>query len=161
MISQINSTNSSIKVLCDQKNKLYTQINELNYLKSKYQNLQSKFSQRQTSRINTLNSNFSRELNVQFIKSYVKGMSSLLGGNEYRNAYNGLTNAINVISDKIKSLQRQIDSIQGDINSKNRNNDSRQREIHEYQNRINNTNNLLSYRKQRIKYWRNQLRYAT
>ena len=102
LISQINSTNSSIKVLCDQKNKLYTQINELNYLKSKYQNLQSKFSQRQTSRINTLNGNFSRELNVQFIKSYVKGMSSLLGGNEYRNAYNGLTNAINVISDKIK-----------------------------------------------------------
>ena len=107
-----------------------SKINELNKLKSKYSSLQSSFSAKQRKRKNKFNSNFSGTFNVRLISSYISGMRNLLSGNEYKNAYNGLTTAIEKINNQIKKLQKQL----------------------------NDYNDKLAYRKKRILYWKEQLK---
>lgn len=158
--SKINQYNSQISQLNSNIKSKESQIDELNRLKSKYQKLQNDFANRQSKRVNTFNVNFSKNLNLKFIRSYISGMKSLLSGNDYKRSYNGLSSAIGTISNKIKSIQREIDSLKKDINSKQRSIDSIRRDISSYQSQINRTNSNLSYRRQRITYWKNQLRYA-
>lgn len=100
--SQINQYNSQISQLNSSIKSKKSQIDELNRLKSKYQKLQNDFASRQSKRVNRFNINFSQNLNLKFIRSYISGMKSLLSGNDYKRAYNGLSSAISTISNKIK-----------------------------------------------------------
>ena len=95
--SQINQYNSQISQLNSNIKSKESQIDELNRLKSKYQKLQNDFANRQSKRVNTFNVNFSKNLNLKFIRSYISGMKSLLSGNDYKRAYNGLSSAIGEI----------------------------------------------------------------
>lgn len=152
--SQITELNSEIK-------NLRSQIEELNMLKSKYQKLQNDFSSRQAQRVKRFNLNFSENLGVKFILSYVNGMKELLSGNEYKKAYNGLTTAFEKISNKIKSIQKEIDNLDSGANSKRRKIDELRSNINSYKNQMSKTNSNISYSRQRIIYWKDQLKYAT
>lgn len=109
--SQISQCNSQISQLNSRMRELRKQINELDQLKSKYQKLQNDFMNRQSKRVNKFNVNFSKQLNLKFILSYINGMCSLLSGNEYKNAYNGLTSAIDTISNKIRVIQQEDNEV--------------------------------------------------
>lgn len=159
--SQIRSLNSQRSDYIFKANKLKKQIEELSQLKKKYQSLQTNFSDRQSKRISKFNANFSKNLNVKFINSYISGMKTLLSGSEYKKAYNGLTTAKDKITKQISIIQQQFDDVQRRESNAQKEIDNIQRSISSYRNQINTANSNLSYRRQRITYWRNQLQFAT
>ena len=150
--SQISNCEYQISQLNSEIRNRQSQISELNQLRNKYQKLQTDFADRQSVRINSFNSNFSRNVNV--------GMRSLLSGNEYRNAYNGISAAIHTISNKIYAIESEIDNLNRSIISSQATINNCRRDIGIYQNQIAGESSKLSYRRQRIVYWKNQLRYA-
>ncbi len=158
--SQISNCEYQISQLNSEIRNRQSQISELNQLRNKYQKLQTDFADRQSVRINSFNSNFSRNVNVNFMSSYVIGMRSLLSGNEYRNAYNGISAAIHTISNKIYAIESEIDNLNRSIISSQATINNCRRDIGIYQNQIAGESSKLSYRRQRIVYWKNQLRYA-
>lgn len=158
---EIGRYNSQLTSLNTQARELNDQISELNQLKGKCQRLQENFGSRQASRINKFNVNVSSMKGTGFISSYISGMSSLLSGSEYRNAYNGIGTAISTISSDIREKQGRLNELRNSISSVERSLETARRNLSSWQNQIDETSNNLSYRRQRIEYWRNQLAYAT
>ena len=159
--SQIRALNSQKADYASKENKLKNQIDELNQLRKKYESLQTNFSNRQSKRMKNFNANFSHSLNVNFIKSYVTEMKTLLSGSEYKRAYNGLTTAIEKISTQITSLRKQADDLHQKALKAQQEINTKQWNIQSYRSQKNAATTNLSYRRQRINYWKEQLRYAT
>lgn len=159
--AEINQYNSQLTSLNAQVRKVSGQISELNQLKIKCQKLQEDFAGRQASRINKFNVNVSSMEGTGFISSYISGMSSLLSGSEYKNAYNGIGTAISTIKSDIREKQGRLNELRNSIAMLERSIENARRNLCDYQNQISETNTNLSYRRQRITYWRNQLNYAT
>lgn len=160
--SQINGWNNQISSSNLRRSQLQSQISELTKLKIKYKTLQDNFASRQSRRSNKLTLNFAQKANTfKFLSSYVIGMKSLLSGNEYKSAYNGLSAAMETIAKKVKTVQIEIDIITRDISTLQSRINANQNERRATQEKINQTNGDLAYRQQRIVYWKNQLSSAT
>ena len=159
--SQIRALNSQKADYASKENKMKKQIDELTQLRKKYESLQTNFSNRQSKRMKNFNANFSHSLNVNFIKSYVTEMKTLLSGSEYKKAYNGLTTAIEKISTQITSLRKQADDLHQKALKAQQEINTKQWNIQSYRSQKNAATTNLSYRRQRINYWKEQLRYAT
>lgn len=160
--SQINGWNNQISSSNLRRSQLQSQISELTKLKIKYKTLQDNFASRQSRRSNKLTLNFAQKVNTfKFLSSYVIGMKSLLSGNEYKSAYNGLSAAMETIAKKVKTIQIEIDIITRDISTLQSRINANQNERRATQEKINQTNGDLAYRQQRIVYWKNQLSSAT
>ena len=159
--AEISRYNSQLTSLNTQARELNEQISELNQLKGKCQRLHEDFAGKQASRITKFNANVASLKGTGFISSYVSGMSSLLSGSEYRNAYNGIETAISTICSDLNAKQGRLNEVRNNIASLEQYLESARRNLSSYQNQISETNTNLSYRRQRITYWRNQLIYAT
>lgn len=118
----IKSYQSSIKELKEQ-------ISELTVLKGKLQSFQKDFSNREANRKKKIAKGFAG-LNFKFLTAYIKGMSNLISGSEYKKAYNGLSEAIRKVDKKIISIREEI----------------------------NDCNKKIEYNRIRVRHWENQLK---
>ena len=121
----VNSYNRTINNICSQLDELYD-------LRNRVSNLQNSFGERQSERKSRLARVSAAHYDVNMINAYFSGMSSLLNGVEYHNAYNGLSTEIEAINAEIR----------------------RQEESRSYY------ENQRSYRQNRVQYWQRQMRYA-
>lgn len=159
--SEIRNLEAKISQLNGRISTYNSQIAELNQLKAKYESLQNAFAQRQAKRQAAFKKNFTQVFSVKFIKSYVSGMGTLLSGNEYRGAYNGLSDACKRIEAEIKDIRRNLNAVTAERDTAQHTINSKRNSISSYQSRINSRNGDLAYRRNRITYWQNMLRYAT
>ena len=159
--ADINQYNSRISNYNSKKQTLNRELDELRRLKTKLTGLKDRFTQRQTNRVNNFNKYNTFSKGVNFIASYITGMKDLLSGQEYRNAYNGLTSAEEKVTSKIRAKQEDVNSVQNQINSAQRSIDNTKANINSCRTKINQRNSDLTYRKRRIQYWKEQLQYAT
>jgi len=131
--SNITYNENLIDQYTSQKRELERQIGELDLLASKFAGLQSRFGDRQSQRQSKLSLFLSSGLQNKILSRYYNGMSGLLGGADFNNAYNGLSDAKSKIHRKITELDQRIDEC----------------------------NNQISYRRGRREYWLSQLAAAT
>ena len=135
-VSQIRSNIRYNENLIDEytreRRELEKQIEELEALGDKYGRLQTRFGDRQQLRQSKLAAFLSSRIQNQILKQYYNGMSQLLGGSDFNNAYEGLSEAKRIINRKILELDQQLEDCKGRI----------------------------AYRKQRRDYWRAQLAAA-
>lgn len=96
--------------------RLERQINELEALRNKCGSLQSRFSERQQHRQGRLQDLLSSSLQNQIVRRYYNGMSSLLSGREFNEAYEGLNEAKRMINHKIRNLDQELDEAQASLN---------------------------------------------
>ncbi len=134
ILNSIRYNEEIIRSYQDSIKRLSEQISELSLLKSKIQSYQSDFRNKEANRKNRAMSNFDKGFNYNFIKSYLKGMQNLVGGSEYRRAYNSMTEGIH-------KVDTQIAQIHSNIN--------------DYNNRIRKLNNYNSQWRQLLKYAQN------
>lgn len=104
--------------------KLNQKIDELEMLRNKFNNLQNEFSHRQSIRKSKLAGFLSFDKGCSVVRKYYNGMSSLLSGREYGNAYDGLSEGKQRISTKIRELLNEIDNMESKINRLHRSNSS-------------------------------------
>ena len=115
-----------------EKRTIETQINELEQLRGKFTTLQNNFGTKQESRQQGL-LRFSQVIvSNKIFSNYLKGMTSLLCGRQFNDAYNGLTTAKQKINTKLNELIQNL---------------------YDCEERI-------SYRENRKIYWQEQLRLA-
>lgn len=108
------------------------QIIELEQLRGKFTTLQNNFGAKQESRQHVL-SRFSRTIvSNNIFTNYLNGMTSLLEGRQFNDAYDGLTTAKQKINAKLNELLQDLDDCEARI----------------------------TYRENRKVYWQEQLRLA-
>jgi peptidoglycan hydrolase CwlO-like protein len=98
---------------------LEAQIGELEALRNKFASLQERFGERQNSRRSNLQRFTNSGIHNQIIGRYFSGMSGLLSGWEFQNAYNGLDDAKYKINQKIRELDNKIDACEDNIRYRN------------------------------------------
>lgn len=131
--SNIRYNEDLIDQYTQEKRDVEAQIDELDALKSKYSGLQSRFGERQQQRQTSLASMLGSGIQNSILHKYYSGMSGLLGGTGFNNAYDGLSEAKRRIDQKIAQLDYQRN---------------------DYEDKI-------SYCKERHAYWRSQLATAS
>lgn len=115
-----------------EKRTIETQINELEQLRGKFTTLQNNFGTKQESRQQGL-LRFSQVIvSNKIFSNYLEGMTSLLCGRQFNDAYNGLTTAKQKINTKLNELLQNLYDCEGRI----------------------------TYRENRRVYWQEQLRLA-
>lgn len=92
-----------------QRRQLEQQINELENLRIKFNNLQSRFGEHQERRRRSLDILRGSAISNQIIRKYGQGMSELLNSGEYFRAENGLYEARSRITRKIYDIDNQIE----------------------------------------------------
>ena len=137
------------------------EIDEVRRLLDKFKKLSADFQERQNKRIRAYNNNISQILSTHFFSSYIKGMKTLLCGNEYEKALRGVFEAIECVDRKRKEKQKQWDDIQDQIRRLKSRIDTVNREISGVKKQIAQTESDIAYRRQRLRYWQDQLKYAT
>lgn len=166
--SQIADCNSQLSGYNGRKTQLYSaldqvkqQIRELEQLQKKIQTLQDKFSEKQNKRKSMLSKSYQNKPDVCFINSYISGMTELLSGTEYKNAYNGLVSAIESVKSRGSRACNEQDNITREIWQMEIYIENSNSRINSFRSDINHYNNQINYRRQRLNYWRQQLQYAT
>lgn len=91
-----------------EKTSIEEKIEELEQLRGKFSTLQNSFRSKQDNRQQGL-SRFSQvSLNNKIFTSYLSGMTDLLNGAQFKNAFDGLTTAKRKISSKIQELLQEF-----------------------------------------------------
>ena len=114
--SNIRYNEQKIDEHAAQIRRLERQINDLEALRNKCSTLQSRFSERQQHRQGRLQDLLSSSLQNQIVRRYYNGMSSLLSGREFNEAYEGLNEAKRMINHKIRNLDQELDEAQASLN---------------------------------------------
>lgn len=115
-----------------EKRRIETQIDELEQLRGKFTTLQNNFGAKQESRQQGLLRFSHAIVSNKIFSNYFNGMTSLLGGHQFNDAYNGLTTAKQKINNKLQELLENLSDCEGRI----------------------------TYRENRKIYWQEQLRLA-
>lgn len=109
-----------------------SKIDELERLRGKFTVLQNNFGAKQDRRLQGLSRFSQMTISNKIVPTYLSGMSALLNGAQYQDAYHGLSAAKGKVNSKIQELLQQLHDCEGRI----------------------------SYREGRKSYWQEQLRLA-
>lgn len=115
-----------------EKKSIEAQIDELEQLRGKFTTLQNSFVAKQESRKQGLLRFSHANVSNKIFSNYLSGMTSLLGGRQFNDAYDGLTTAKQKINAKQNELLQNLNDCEGRI----------------------------IYRENRKVYWQEQLRLA-
>lgn len=115
-----------------EKRAIESQIDELEQLRDKFTTLQNNFGAKQESRQQGLLRFSHAIVSNKIFSNYLNGMTSLLGGQQFNDAYDGLTTAKQKINTKLNELLQNFNDCEGRI----------------------------SYRENRKIYWQEQLKLA-
>ncbi|MEE0931023.1 MAG: hypothetical protein UIM53_08485 [Acutalibacteraceae bacterium] len=131
--SNINYNEGLIEQFYTEKRTLETQIDELEQLREKFTTLQNNFGSKQESRQQGLAKFTHTNINNKIFSNYFNGMTSLLSGRQFNDAYEGLSTAKQTINTKLQELMQNLTECEGNI----------------------------TYRENRKAYWQEQLRLAS
>ena len=115
-----------------EKRSIEAQIDELEQLRGKFTTLQNNFGAKQESRQQGILRFTHTIVSNKIFSNYLNGMTSLLSGHQFNDAYDGLTTAKQKINTKINELLQNLYDCEGRI----------------------------TYRENRRVYWQEQLRLA-
>ena len=130
--SNITYNENILDELRTEKREVERKLVELDALKVKVSNLQSRFGDKQEHRKTMLLGVTRSTIQNKILKTYYDGMNGLLSGTEFSNAYEGLSESKRRIDSKIAGLHRELSRC----------------------------NENIAYRNERCEYWRAQLAIA-
>lgn len=130
--SNITYNENILDELRTEKREVERKLVELDALKVKVSNLQSRFGDKQEHRKTMLLGVTRSTIQNKILKTYYDGMNGLLSGTEFSNAYEGLSESKRRIDSKIAGLDRELSRC----------------------------NENIAYRNERCAYWRAQLAIA-
>ncbi|WP_075718706.1 hypothetical protein [Roseburia sp. 499] len=128
--SKIRRNEDMVDSYQSQIRELEEQMEDLEYLRSKFSTLQTNFGNKQDVRKRGLSGVFAKTAQIKIASRYYSGMNDLLNGTEFMNAYNGLSDAKDTIVRELDKIFTQREDLTRELN----------------------------YRKQRITYWETELR---
>lgn len=103
----------------DEKSKKEDDLFELESLKTKVENLQMRFGERQSQRKRNLAVLAAMPQRNRIYPTYCSGMSELLSGWEFNKSYGGLTSAGQKVKKEIENVSDMIDDYERKISSAN------------------------------------------
>lgn len=103
----------------DEKSKKEDDLFELEHLKIKVANLQTRFGERQSQRKSSLAVLAAMPQRNRIYPTYCNGMSELLSGLEFNKSYDGLTTAGQKVKKELESVSDMIDDYERKISSAN------------------------------------------
>ena len=103
----------------DEKSKKEDDHIELEHLKIKVANLQTRFGERQSQRKSSLAVLAAMPQRNRIYPTYCNGMSELLSGREFNKSYDGLTTAGQNVKKEIENVSDMIDDYERKISSAN------------------------------------------
>ena len=122
-------TEKQIDQLMYEKRRIEEKIWELEALCSKIMNLQVKFGDRQQQRQSKLTLFLKCGIQNRTIQRYYSGMNNLLKGNEFNNAYNGLSEAKCRAVQEITKLNQQLEECLANIDNYKRKSENWRRQL--------------------------------
>ncbi len=113
--NNIRNNENLIEKVHSEKVSIENMISELEQLRTKFDILQTDFGSKQDSRQQGLSMFKQISIGNKIFSAYLSGMTDLLNGTEFNNAYDGLTVAKGKITTKIQELFQELSDCEGRI----------------------------------------------